>query len=97
MRGALAFAHFIAGHYEEAIAVARAAILQRPGFVFPACVAAVCAAFAGHSSEAVRFRDQVRVIAPYLTAAIARDMMPFRRPADQDRWIEGLRLAGVLE
>jgi TolB-like protein len=95
MRSAVACAHFVAGRYDEAIVTAEAAMVERPGFVFPDCIAAISAALVGRTAEANRFIEHILRIAPDLCVASAMDMIPFKRGEDSARWAEGLRRAGL--
>ena len=97
MRIAMAEGHFVAGRYEEALSWAEAAVREQPNFFVGTCVAAAGAALAGRQAEAEKAMTRLRQLNPALRMSNLRDLLPFRRPEDFDRWAEGLRKAGLPE
>ncbi len=97
MLAAIACAHFIAGRYAEAVSAAETALRERPNFVLLICVAVTSAALAGRIEEARKAMVRVRQIAPELSISNLRDVKTFFRAEDFDRWVEGLRMAGLPE
>jgi adenylate cyclase len=97
IQGALAFAHFIAGRYGEALAAAQAAVRDRPSFLYTNCLAAASAALAGQVEEARKVADRIRQLSPNLRVADAGTIQSIRRPEDLARWADGLRKAGLPE
>jgi TolB-like protein/class 3 adenylate cyclase/tetratricopeptide (TPR) repeat protein len=97
MYHAMAIAHFLAGRYLEAASWAEMAMREKPNFVRPFCVAAASYALAGQSEDAGAAMEQVRRLDPALNLSRARELFPMKRPEDQSRWENGLRLAGLPE
>jgi TolB-like protein/Tfp pilus assembly protein PilF len=94
---AMAFAHFVAGRYEEGLASAQAAVRDRPGYQLANCVLAANAALAGQPIEARKAIDRVLKLTPDLRVADARFLQTIGRPEDLARWVEALRQAGLPE
>jgi len=97
MQSATAQAHFLAGHYDEAVSWAEMALRHRPGFRSAARTAAASHALAGRSEEAQRFVAILRKEDPTLRISNIEAIGPLRRPEDRARFVEGLRRAGVAE
>ena len=93
---AQAIAHFVAGRYEEALAHAEMAERSKPGFLLAHLTAAVCSAHTGRLSEAAKAVARLRATDPSasIRSVLTLQAMP---PADLERWVEGLRLAGLPE
>jgi adenylate cyclase len=94
---ALAFAHFIAGRYAEALACAHAAVRDRPNYQLANCLAAASAALAGQPAEARKATERLRRLNPALRNADAGVIQMIRRPEDLARWTDALRKAGLTE
>jgi TolB-like protein len=94
---AMAFAHFFAGRYSDAISWSERAAREKPDILLPVIVAAASNAQAGRSEEAKRAMSQVRRIDPALRMSNLRELFPIRRSKHFDRWAEGLRKAGLPE
>jgi TolB-like protein/class 3 adenylate cyclase len=95
MHVAVAFAHFIAGRYEEALAEAEAAVRGRASFFVGICVTAASAALAGKPAQAKKAMSRIREVNPGLRLSNLKALIPFRRDDDFARWAEGLKLAGL--
>jgi tetratricopeptide (TPR) repeat protein len=95
IRTAMAFAHFIAGRYGEALACAQAAARNRPQMQVVHSLAAASAALAGRPDEARKAVDRLRTLDPDVRLADARRTILIRRPDDLARWTNALRLAGL--
>jgi TolB-like protein/class 3 adenylate cyclase len=97
MQTAMAFAHFIAGRYDEAYAWAEKA-LQRNPFVSPATrIAVASAALLGRSGEAAKYLALLRQLDPGLVVSNLKERVNLRRPDDLAQLAEGLRKAGLPE
>jgi len=94
---ALAFAHFIAGRYGEALVCAQAALRHRPNIRLPNCLAAASAALAGRPDEARKAMERLLRLYPGLRVADASFLQMIGRPEDLARWIDALRRAGLPE
>jgi TolB-like protein/class 3 adenylate cyclase len=97
MQSATASAHFIAGRYAEALSWAEAAILGRPTFFLASCVAAASGAMAGRHAEAEKSMARLRRLYPEFRISNLKELLTTRRPEDYERWVEGLRRAGLPE
>ena len=94
----MAFAHVLLARYAEAASWATKALARQPNFVPAMRAATVAHAFIGNLGEAQRLLGQMRQMDPSLTQSSYRTRLTFfRRPQDVDRFVEGLRLAGLPE
>ena len=94
---ALGLAHFIAGRYTQALAVAEAAARDRPEYVHPICIVAASAALAGRPEVAEKAIVALRQLDTTLRISNFRRLQSIKRPEDLEKWEEGLRLAGLPE
>jgi TolB-like protein/Tfp pilus assembly protein PilF len=97
MYSCMAFAHFSAGRYVEALSWAERAVHEKPTFLLPLCVAAAVNALAGRRKEAERALLRLRQIDPTLCLSTLSELVPIRRQEVYAKWEEGLRLAGLPE
>ncbi len=95
-RGAMAFAHFVAGRYAEALSCAEASIRDRPDFLLPNLIAASAAGLVGKHADAQKAMAQLRRIGPNLRLSTL-DGIQAMRPTEFACWSEGLRKAGLPE
>jgi tetratricopeptide (TPR) repeat protein len=96
-KGGIAFAHFLAGRYEEAITWAEAALRQRPTYIASVRELAAASALAGRLPEAQKAMARLRQLDPARRVFTIKDWVPLRRADDLRRLEEGLRLAGLPE
>jgi TolB-like protein/class 3 adenylate cyclase len=94
-QGGIAFAHFLAGRYHDAITWAEAALRERPNYLAAIRELAAASALAGRLPEAQKAMAHLREIDPAMCVSNVKDWVPFRRPDDLRRLQEGLRLAGL--
>ena len=93
----LAIAHFVQGHFNDAIEYARRAIDISPANVRALQRLTASLAQAGRIEEAQNaFRELLRR-QPDLSAAYIEETYPFRYAEDRELFIEGLRKAGFQE
>jgi tetratricopeptide (TPR) repeat protein len=97
MQSAIACAHFIAGRYAEALSWAEAAMRGRSTFLLAFCAAAASGAIAGRRAEAEKALARLCQLDPELRISNLKYLMPNQRVEDFERWVEGLRLAGLPE
>ena len=97
MQTATAFAHFFSACHDEASSWAEMAVREQPNFFMATCVAAASAALAGRVPEAEKAMTRLRQLNPALRLSNLKDLLPFRRPENFDRWSMGLRKAGLPE
>jgi TolB-like protein len=95
MQGGTAFAHFIAGQYDEASYWANKALVGRPDYPTALRLAAASDALAGRLEEARNAIERLRQIDPTLRVSNLKDRIPLRRADDLSRYEEGLRKAGL--
>jgi TolB-like protein/class 3 adenylate cyclase len=96
-QGGIAFAHFLAGRYEESITWAEAALRQRPTYQAAIRELAAASALAGRLPEAQKAMARLRQLDPARRVSTIKNWIPLRRPDDLRRFEEGLRLAGLPE
>jgi TolB-like protein/class 3 adenylate cyclase len=96
-QGGIAFAHLLAGRYNDAITWAEAALRQRPNYMAALRELAAASALAGRLPEARSAMTHLREIDPVMRVSNVKDWVPLRRPDDLKRLQEGLRIAGLPE
>ena len=92
-----AWSHLHAEHYAEAMNCANQAIEFNPNFPDSYWTLAAAAAHLGRMSEARAALAGFVQLLPGLTLGDPRLIRPFRRPADRERVLSGLRKAGLPE
>ena len=97
MHNGMAFAHFLAGRYDEAASWAERALRVQPNWVAAWRNAAASHALAGRLGNARHAMARIRLLAPELRLSNLNDLMPLRRPEDLARFAEGLQKAGLPE
>jgi TolB-like protein/class 3 adenylate cyclase/Tfp pilus assembly protein PilF len=93
----IAFAHVLAGRYDEASSYAEQALSENPDSHQALRMAAMSHALAGRMERAQTAMGRLRQIAPALRVSNLGDLTPLRRPEDMTRYAEGLRKAGLPE
>ena len=94
----MAWAHFFAGHYDEAVLWAGRALQDQPNFLPALRVAAASHALAGRSHEAHQAIARLRQLDPSASVStIDLIMGPLKRQQDRLQLAEGLRKAGLPE
>jgi len=92
---ALAWAHFVAGHYDEAVTFGRKAIRQQPDLPTALRVFAAACVKAGNLDEARSAITRMRELVPTFRIANIKDVMTLRRGADLAEYENALRIAGL--
>jgi len=95
--GAMAFAHFVAGRYDEASAWAERALQERANYLPAIRELAASRALMGRDSEAQAAMARLREIDSVMRVSTVKEWLPFRRPDDLARLEDGLRRAGLPE
>lgn len=90
------FAYYVARNYQAALAPLREASRRHPNFVQPRLKLAATYARLDRTEEAAQTVAEILRIKPDYRIAMERDR-PFRKPADLEHYLEGLRLAGLPE
>jgi len=93
MHGAMAYAHFLKGRYDEASSCAESSLRFNPNFVLATCVSAASNAVAGRLDLARRAISRALERDPNLRATNLRDL--FHREEDFVTFAKGLRDAGL--
>lgn len=70
---------------------------ERPNVVLPICIAAASAALAGRAGEAGALMDQLLHVAPELSVSNLKDVSSYLPAESFERWMVGLRKAGLPE
>ncbi|OAF16025.1 winged helix-turn-helix domain-containing tetratricopeptide repeat protein [Bradyrhizobium neotropicale] len=94
-RGAMAYAHFLAGRYDAALSCAEKATRDNPAFLLSICIHAASNVRAGRMEPARKAISQALENNPDLSASSLRDLTPFRRPEDFAMFAKALRDAGL--
>ena len=94
-RAAVAFAHFVAGRYDESSVWAERALQEKSNYLPALRDLAASKALAGRDGEAKAAMARLRELAPAMRISNVREWQPFRRPADLARLEDGLRRAGL--
>ncbi len=96
---AIGMAHFVAGRYDEAVTWAEKAENERPASIGFGPLRLLAASFA-HLDRLDDARDafaSVLELTPHVSATSIRSAIHFSRPEDLDRYLDGLRGAGLPE
>ena len=96
-RLSMAWAALLAERYDEAAGYAGLAIEDNPEFTDNYTVLAAARGQLGEPRQAKAALDELLSRMPGLTLGDDRLQRPFRRPADRDRFLDGLRKAGLPE
>jgi TolB-like protein/Flp pilus assembly protein TadD len=92
-----AWSHLHAERFAEAFACAKQAIEFNPSFPDSHGIIAAAAAHLGQTAEAQAELAAFVGLLPGLTLSDPRLIRPFRRPTDRERFLAGLRKAGLEE
>ncbi|MDX1401086.1 MAG: adenylate/guanylate cyclase domain-containing protein [Kiloniellales bacterium] len=90
-------AYFAMARYEDAIEALRRTTIRNPEALTPLVYLAACFGLVGRDEDARESLAEVRRIYPEISTAWVNKFMPYRRAADSDRLVEGLRKAGLSE
>jgi tetratricopeptide (TPR) repeat protein len=97
MQSGTAFAHFIAGRYDEAAFWAEKAMWERTNYLTTLCIAAASNAMAGRLAEARKSVTRLRELDPVMRVSNMKNWAPFRRPEHLEVMEDGLRRSGLPE
>ena len=93
-----ALAHFFEGRYDEAASWAEGTLREQPNHLGALRTAIASNSLAGRLEKAQKLMARLRHLDPALRISnLADTMPPLRRPEDRNRWVEGLRKAGLPE
>ena len=93
----LGTAHFVAGDYETAAALFRDRIALSPTTDLSRAFLASALGHLGHKEEARLVWRELKEINPGYSHVDHIGRLPFRDPADADKFTDGLRKAGLAE
>jgi TolB-like protein/Flp pilus assembly protein TadD len=95
--GSIAVAHYLAGRYGDAVQYATEAGRARPGFQGAQRLRCASLAQSGRMDEAGALLATVRLEQPQLSLAWIRANVPYQTPVLMERFLEGMRKAGLDE
>jgi len=90
-------AAYVAERYEECVDICKEALREYPGYASSLRQLTAALAMLGRKEEARAALDKLLQRMPGLTISQVAKIVPVRYPADQERWLEGLRRAGLPE
>ena len=93
----MAWALIFLGRHDEAVKWARKALGHDPNWMQALRASAVASALAGNIDEARKFMALTRELDPKASISRIKKILPYERPLDRERILEGLRLAGLPE
>jgi DNA-binding SARP family transcriptional activator len=90
-------AYTFKGEYEKAVRIGRRAVKANPSFSngYKPLIAAL--GHLGRTEEATSYIEALLSLEPNFTVEQFGKVYPFKRPEDRERYLQGLRLAGVPE
>jgi TolB-like protein/class 3 adenylate cyclase/Flp pilus assembly protein TadD len=91
----LGFTYRMAGRYEEAIGPLKQVLTRNPNFVPAHLNLAICYAELGRLEEARAEVAECYRLNPGFSPEVFRQFLPYKNPADIERFLDGLRKAGV--
>ena len=95
--GHLGVAAFADERYEDACYWGRKTIQQNPNFPGGHRLVAASCGQLGRTQEAAHELKELLLLMPGMAADDVRKQVPFKRPIDMERYIDGLRKAGLKE
>ncbi|MFQ5954413.1 MAG: tetratricopeptide repeat protein [Kiloniellales bacterium] len=90
-------AAFITGRYDEVVQVAGSMLRENPRLVSAYRQRAASLAHLGRENEARRDIEDLLRLLPGLTVSQVRTQIPIKEPEAMERWLDGLRKAGLPE
>ena len=97
MQGGAALAHFLAGRYDQASALAEQALRNRSDYLTALRILAASHALAGRQADAQKAVARLCRVDPASRISNLRDRVPLRQPEDLARFEGGLHKAGLPE
>ena len=95
--GCMAVAHYTAGRYDQTLHYTGEVLRLRPGFQGAQRLRCAALAQLGMIEEARQYLEHVRIGQPQLTLQWIREGVPYQTPETMERFIAGMRKAGVPE
>ncbi|MSP48466.1 MAG: CadC-family transcriptional regulator [Alphaproteobacteria bacterium] len=94
---AMSLAYLLMGRYADAAACAQKSLQEHSESMSALRIGAASNALLGRTEDARKLAMRALAVDPGLTLAKVRGLIPLRRPEDMDRYLEGLRMAGLPE
>ncbi|SFL51452.1 adenylate/guanylate cyclase domain-containing protein [Shimia aestuarii] len=95
--GGHGIAAYLDENYERCIEVCNEVLAEFPNYASALRQLAAAQAMIGQSEAAQATMQRLLALMPGLTVSMVRDIVPIRYPDDHERWLEGLRRAGMPE
>jgi tetratricopeptide (TPR) repeat protein len=95
--GCIAVAHYTAGRYDQTLHYTGEVLRLRPGFQGAQRLRCAALAQLGMIAEARQYLEHVRIGQPQLTLQWIREGVPYQTPETMERFLDGMRKAGVPE
>jgi tetratricopeptide (TPR) repeat protein len=95
--GSLSFAALAAGRYEEVLEVTDIMLREKPDLPTALRHRAAALALLGRQAEARHEIERLLSVAPDTTVSQVQRVFSIRDPAVEQRWLDGLRKAGLPE
>ena len=96
-QSAVAWAHFVAGRYQDSYFYGQKALREQPDFQPSLRIFAAACAMAGHLEEARATIARVLELGPSFRISNIKEVTRFRHPEDLARYEDALRKAGMPE
>lgn len=97
MQCGTAFAHLLAGRFDDALSWADKAFQNEPTYISAVAVTAASHGLAGRKKEARAAMQRLRQIDPTLRISNLKEWFPIQRPEHVAKWVLGLQGAGLPE
>jgi TolB-like protein len=93
--GAKALSHYLSGRYDEAVRGSEECVRMRPGFVSTQRLRCAALAQSGRIEEAQAALEAVKKLQPDVSAGLLRRTLPYSSPEYLEKFLDGLRMAGL--
>jgi TolB-like protein/tetratricopeptide (TPR) repeat protein len=97
IRSGIAFGHFLEGRYEESVRWADMSLREQPRWATAVRCKTSALGLLGRTDEAAKALRALSELQPGAKIAQFRSLMPLKRPEHMERYLDGLRRAGVPE
>ena len=95
--GGVGIGAFVSERYQDCVDISRQVLAEFPGYASSMRQETASLAMMGRDQEAKQACERLLQRMPGLTVSQVRHMVPVRYPDDHERWLEGLRRAGLPE
>ncbi|TXL70376.1 hypothetical protein FHP25_34655 [Vineibacter terrae] len=87
----------LAGRYQDAVVAAQPILREHPNFMAVYVPVIVSLAYLGRGDEARNLSRQLLAVQPGFSIKMFETITPLERPEDRERYVIGLRMAGLSE